>query len=378
MRTVSLTIYNTFLYRTLYQSNLPNIIIFLIFVLLAIVIGQIFPSLLKFILYISDRQQEKNLYNLIFKPIRTSIKLCSTLILIYCSNLLWLKEYQAMYQFLEPLVGLVALIAIAWIISRILTQSIRVYGIRLLRQSGLVVNEILLTVETLANIAIGFITVVIYAEVHNFPWLSLFAGISLGGAAIGLAASKTADDFLGTILLYLDPRFFPGEYIRLPVSNNGRAEEVFGRIESIGWRSSSIRIAGKNTLYIVSNAVLARDEIENVSRGKKVMVLIYLDFMKQLPEREQALIEQVIVESTEKLFGIAPDSTNVNFTQQLDRDLTRAMVNFSILGSTENSIELRKKILESTREEISAKLRNFGIEFVAQEPNIYVEAPITI
>ncbi|MGK7892283.1 MAG: mechanosensitive ion channel domain-containing protein, partial [Xenococcus sp. (in: cyanobacteria)] len=267
MRTVSLTIYNTFLYRTLYQSNLPNIIIFLIFVLLAIVIGQIIPSLLKFILYLSDRQQEKNLYNLIFKPIRTSIKLCSTLLLIYWSTLLWLREYQAIYQFLEPLIGLIALIAIAWIISRILTQLIQIYGIKLLRQSGLVVNEILLTVETLANIAIGFITVVIYAEVHNFPWLSLFAGISLGGAAIGLAASKTADDFLGTILLYLDRRFLPGEYIRLPKLNSGRAEEIFGRIESIGWRSTTIRIAGKNTLYIVSNAVLARDEIENVSRG---------------------------------------------------------------------------------------------------------------
>ena len=128
----------------------------------------------------------------------------------------------------------------------------------------------------------------------------------------------------------------------------------------------------------MSNSILARDELENVSRGKKVMVLIYLDFMKQLPEREQALIQQVIVESTEKLFGIAPDSTKVNFTQQLDLDLTRAMVNFSILGSTENSIELRKNILESTYEEISEKLRNFGIKFVAQEPNIYVEAPITI
>ena len=100
--------------------------------------------------------------------------------------------------------------------------------------------------------------------------------------------------------------------------------------------------------------------------------------MNKLQEREQALIKQVIIESTEKLFGIAPDSTKVNFTQQLDHDLTRAMVNFSILGSTENSIELRKNILESTYEEISAKLRNFGIEFVAQEPNIYVEAPITI
>ena len=367
-----------FLYRTLYQSGLPNNIIFLIFVLLAIVIGQIVPSLLRLIIYLGDRQQQKNLYNLIFKPIRTSIKLCSSLILIYWSTLLWLKEYQEIYQFLEPLIGFVALIAMAWIISRILTQLMHVYGIKLLRQSGLVVNEMLLVFETSANIVLGFITVIVYAETRNFSWVSLLAGISLGGAALGLALSNIVDDCFGTILLYLDRRFFPGEYVRLPASNNGRAEEIFGRIESIGWRSSTIRIAGKNTLYILSNSILARDELENVSRGKKVMVLIYLDFMRKLKEREQALIKQVIIESTEKLFGIAPNSTNVNFTQQLDRDLTRAMVNYSILGSTENSIELRKNILESTYEEISKKLRDFGIEFVAQEPNIYVEAPITI
>ncbi len=368
----------TFLYRTLYQSNLPNNIIFLISVLLAIVIGQIVPSLLKFILYLGDRQKKKNLYALIFKPVRASIKICSTLIFIYWSTLLWLKEYQELYEFLEPLIGFIALIAIAWMSSRLLGQLIRVYGIKLMRQSGLVVNEMLLAFETLANIAIGFIVIVIYAETRNFSWVSLLAGISLGGAALGLALSNSVNDFFGTILLYLDRRFLPGEYIRLPALNSGRAEEIFGRVESIGWRSTTIRIAGKNTLYIMSNSILARDELENVSRGKKIMVLIYLDFMNKLQEREQALIKQVIIESTEKLFGIAPDSTNVNFTQQLDHDLTRAMVNFSILGSTENSIELRKNILESTYEEISAKLINFGIKFVAQEPNIYVEAPITI
>ncbi len=367
-----------FFYRTLYQSSLPNYVIFLIFVLLAIGIGQIFPRLLRLILYLFDRQQEKNLYNLFVKPIRGSIKICSTLLLIHWANDLWLREYEASAEFLEPLIELVFWGTIAWITSRIIRQFIRVYGIRLLRQSGLVVNEMLLVFETLANIAIGFITVVIYAETLKFSWLSLFAGISLGGAAIGLAASKTADDFLGTILLYLDRRFLPGEYIRLPILNSGRAEAVFGRVESIGWRSTSIRVAGKNTLYIMSNATLARDELENVSRGKKVMVLIYLDFMRKLKEREQALIKQVIIESTEKLFGMAPNSTSVNFTQQLDHDNTRAMVTFSILGSTENSIELRKNILESTYEEISEKLRDFGIEFVAQEPNIYVEAPITI
>ena len=367
-----------FFYRTLYQSSLPNYIIFLIFVLLAIGIGQIFPSLLKLILYLFDRQQKKNLYNLFVIPIRGSIEICSSLILIYWAVEIWLQEYQTLSEFIEPLIELVFLTAIAWIISRILRQFIHVYGINLLRQSGLVVNEMLLVFEALTNIALGFVTVIIYAQIRNFSWVSLFAGISLGGAALGLAASKTADDFLGTILLYLDRRFLPGEYIRLPTLNSGRAEEIFGRVESIGWRSTTIRVAGKNTIYIVSNATLARDELENVSRGKKVMVLIYLDFISQLNEREQLLIEQVIIESTEKLFGIAPNSTNVNFTQQVNRDLPRAMVTFSILGATQNSIQLRKNILESTYEEILGKLRGFGIEFVAQEPSIYVEAPITI
>ena len=288
-----------FFYNRLEQSSLPNYVIFLIFVLLAICIGQLIPSLLKLILCLFDRQKKKNLYELFVKPIRKSIEICSSLIFIYWATGLWLKDYQGLSQFLEPLIGLVFLLAIAWIISRILTQFIRIYGIKLLRQSGLVVNEMLLVLETLANIAIGFITVVIYAEIRNFSWLSLFAGISLGGAALGLAASKTADDFLGTILLYLDRRFFPGEYIRLPTLNSGRAEEIFGRVEAIGWRSTTIRIAGKNTLYIVSNAVLARDELENVSRGKKVMVILYLDFLRKLKEREQALIEQIIIESPE-------------------------------------------------------------------------------
>ena len=64
-----------FFYRTLYQSSLPNYVIFLIFVLLAIGIGQIFPRLLELILYLFARQQQKNLYNLFVKPIRGSIEM---------------------------------------------------------------------------------------------------------------------------------------------------------------------------------------------------------------------------------------------------------------------------------------------------------------
>ena len=51
---------------------------------------------------------------------------------------------------------------------------------------------------------------------------------------------------------------------------------------------------------------------------------------------------------------------------------------FFILGSSENSIELRKQLLEIANNNFSKELKKFGIEFNLQEPNIYVDPPVTI
>lgn len=358
--------------------NIPNFLIFLFCCLLAIGIGIIIPFALKLLLPLINRRKEKNLFDLFVQPIQGSIQVCTTLLLIYWAARIWLEDYQILSGWLEALTSLIFFITSAWIISRILKQFIRVYGIRMLRNSGLNVNEILLVLETLANAIIGFIAVILYAESQNFPWVALFAGASLGGVVLGLAVSKTAEDLLGTLLLYLDNRFLPGEYIRLPAMGDGRVEEVFGRIESIGWRSTTIRIAGKNTIYITSNAILAQQEIENVSRGKRITVLLNLIFSQPLDDREKALIEEILIESTEKLYGIAANSTRVKFTQPSTDSPVKARINFTILGSSEPSIKLRKDILESACEELETRLKAFDIHFVAQEPKIYIEAPVTV
>ncbi|MCJ8278448.1 MAG: hypothetical protein MJK14_00460 [Rivularia sp. ALOHA_DT_140] len=57
---------------------------------------------------------------------------------------------------------------------------------------------------------------------------------------------------------------------------------------------------------------------------------------------------------------------------------TRARITFFILGSNQNSLELRKQLVDLANEKVSQQLNNFGIEFVMQEPNIYIEAPVTI
>ncbi len=285
-----------------------------------------------------------------------------------------MEEYRALYNFLNPLIVLAVVISIAWLASSLLQQLLRIYSIEIIRKSGLEVDELLLVFETIVNVTIGFIAAIGYAQSQSFSLTGLLAGVSIGGIAISFAASKTLEQFFGTMVLYLDRPFVPGDYIRF----SSPSGDTYGRVESIGLRSTKVRIAATGTLYIVPNNLLSDTGIENVTRGKKVMVLLYLDFSRKLIEREKALVQQVVKNSTDSVFGIDPGSTKIVVFDHETTDKSRARVTFFILGSSENSIQLRKRLLEVANQNISKELKKFGIAFYLQEPNIYVDSPITM
>lgn len=108
------------------------------------------------------------------------------------------------------------------------------------------------------------------------------------------------------------------------------------------------------------------------------MVLLYLDFVRVLEESARSLVEQVVKESTDILFGIDPGSTKIGLFDLEDRPGTRAQVTFFILGSSENSTGLRKRLLELANETISKKLLRYNIQFSIEDPTIYVDSPVTI
>ncbi|MEA5506687.1 mechanosensitive ion channel family protein [Halotia wernerae UHCC 0503] len=351
--------------------------IFLLFILISIFIGRYTPTLVRIVIRRFAPQQVASIYNNLIEPIRNLFRIAGTLILISLS-LVWIVEYTSIHRFLSLIVDLAVIVSVAWLVSRLFRQFIRVYGIELVRKLGREVDELLLVFETLANVIIGFIAIVSFAQSQQFNLIGLLTGLGIGGLAVAFAAQKTLEQLLGTIVLYLDRPFVPGEYIRLQRSQQ-IPEGLFGRVESIGIRSTKIRTSAKSTLFIIPNSILANLEIENITRGKKIMVLLYLDFLNVLHEREQALVQQVIVESTNSLFGIDPGSTSITFlNHNHQKQTTRSRVSFFILGSSENSLQLRKRLLELANEKISKKLVRDGIEFTLQEPTIYVESPITI
>lgn len=351
--------------------SLPRPIIFLIFVLLSFLIGRYTPSIVRFSIRRFSPHQVASIYDNLIDPLKGAFRVAGTSILISLS-MVWIQEpYRSLYEFFNPFVDLAVIGSVAWLASRLFRQFVRIYGIEIIRKFGREVDELLLVVETIANVMIGFIAVLAFAQSQQFNLIGLMASLGIGGLAIAFAAQKILEQLLSTIVLYLDRPFIPGDYIRL-------SDGQLGRVESIGLRSTKIRTSAKSTLFIVPNSTLISMEIENVTRAKKVMVLLYLDFQRNLDNQGEAIVKQVIAESTDSLFGIDPGSTNISITEHPMRDTSRARVTFFILGSSENSIQLRKRLLELANQTISKKLAGFGIEFSMQDPTIYVESPVTI
>ncbi|MBF2089347.1 MAG: mechanosensitive ion channel [Synechococcales cyanobacterium K44_A2020_017] len=348
----------------------------IVLVVLFVIIGRYTSRLVKLIIRRFLPRPIALRVQTLIDPITPSFSLVGTLILITLTrSLTILQPYPPLYITLEMLTELGLVAGLAWLTSRLLRQFVEMYGVDIIDRLGQGVNELLLVCETAINIVIWTFAVVFYAQNQNVNVVGLLTGVGIGGLAIAFAAQKTLEQLLGTVVLYLDSPFKPGEYIRYSTITG----EVYGRIESIGLRSTKIRTAAKNTLLIVPNSIMANLDIENITRGKKIMVLLYLDFPRVLGDREKALVQQVVVRCTNTIYGIDPGSTNIALLDEPEAGISRARVTFFILGSTENSIQIRKRLLELANERISSELKDYGIEFeMLNEPTIYVESPITL
>lgn len=358
-------------YQFFLNSSFSHFVIFLLLVVLSIFIGQHTANLIHLVLFLFFRQQTKEIYQNLIQPITNKINFGATWVMLYLSWR-WLKNQEQSFPYeLDFFIDLAFTIFLIWILSRLFKQYTKVYGVILLRKFGGETTEILLAVETIFNLLVGAIVLTIFAYQHGVPLTGLLASVSISGIALSFAAQNTLQQLFGTVILFLDQPFIQGEYIRLP-------DGTFGRVESIGLRSTKIRTAAKNTLLIVPNSKMADWQIENVTRGKKVMILTYFDFEGLLDEYEKSLVKEIISKYLQSFFGTEPDTSNIVFLQHPERNVSRARINFFILGSTQSSLELRNRVIEISEKQLSEELRSYGIIYTENEPIISVDSPITL
>jgi MscS family membrane protein len=278
-------------------------------------------------------------------------------------------------QILEVPISLGLTISVSWLASKLFKQVFDSYILEAAVRSGRKFSsELLILVKLLVNLAIIVIAVILFAQTHQINILGLIASLGIGGLAVAFAAQKILEQILGGIVLYLDRPFVVDDYIGLP-------DGTFGRVESIGLRSTKIRTSGKGTLVIVPNSSLTQVNIENYTGAKKIMSILNLIFEYEIESEELALIRKVILDSTKDIFGIDSRNTEVNFTtlfKATQKAKTQAQVTFFILGSGDVSMELRRQLLDLATQNIAHRLEEQGIQFDIEEPTLYIDAPITV
>ncbi|HBB36020.1 MAG TPA: hypothetical protein DDZ80_15030 [Cyanobacteria bacterium UBA8803] len=317
--------------------------------------------------------QVTEVYQQVVKPYDGLLRLVISLFI--ADLLLLLISHNGELRLIEIPLGLTVAITGSWLGNRLFKQFFDVYLLDAAIKSGRQLNsELLILSKFIANSLIVVIAIIVFAQTHQINILGLVASLGIGGLAVAFAAQKTLEQLLGGIVIYLDRPFVADDYIGLP-------DGTFGRVESIGLRSTKIRTSGKGTLVVVPNSSLTQVSIENFTGAKKVMALIYLNFYQPISSEDRAFIKQVIMESSTDIFGIDTQSTEVSFRDLVGKNelvKTQAQIIFFILGSGEVSMDLRRQLLYMASQNITQKLEEYGIKFHIEEPTIYVDSPITI
>ena len=132
-------------------------------------------------------------------------------------------------------------------------------------------------------ILLGALTILSTLEVNIS---SLLAGFGIGGIAIGLAAKDSLSNFFGSLSLLIDRPFNVGDWIIV-------GDKINGDVESIGFRSTTIRTWPK-TLISIPNSVLANEVIDNWARMPKRRVKQTLGITYDTgPDKLEKILEEM-------------------------------------------------------------------------------------
>lgn len=277
----------------------------------------------------------------------------------------------------EYVLGLAVAFSICYTGFGIFGQVFEVYLLDFALRTKRVANsELLVLVKFFANTIVILIVTLVFAQTHRINLTGLLASVGLGGIALAFASQKVLEQLLWTVLLYIDRPFVTDDYIHL-------SDGTFGRVESVGWRSTKIRLSGKGTLVVIPNSMLTQMPIENLSGAQKTIAIVNVDFSRQIPEEEKALVRQIILSSTKAIYGIDHKLTEVTFHElpaanNGNSPSSQAQVTIFVLGSGEVAMELRQQLLEVARQNITKQLKDYGIGFKIEENAVNIDSPMNI
>ncbi|MGB5297539.1 MAG: mechanosensitive ion channel family protein [Thiogranum sp.] len=169
------------------------------------------------------------------------------------------------------------------------------------------------------GIVLGIVLVFYGANQIGIPLVGVLAGVGVGGLAIALAAQDSLKNLLGSLMIFMDQPYKPGERIIV--------EGHDGFVEQIGLRSTKIRML-EGALTSIPNERMASLDIENIGRRKFIRrqtnLRLAYDTQPDKIETALAIINDVLKDHE----GMQPELPPRVFFDEFNTDSLNLLVSY--------------------------------------------------
>ncbi len=180
----------------------------------------------------------------------------------------------------------------------------------------------------------------------------ILAGGAIGGVIIGLALQESLSNVFSGLLFAMDPSVRVGDHVRF-----GQGRE--GIVRQIGWRTTLIRQLDE-TLLVVPNSLISKQEIQNMSRPAPPTVVsvdcpVGYDEDLELIERIALRVAQAIQDEYPAVGGAAAPEPFVRWQAFGESGVVFRL--FLTVGSSEGQYRARSDMVKR----LHAALREAGV-----------------
>jgi MscS family membrane protein len=218
--------------------------------------------------------------------------------------------------YISRLLTLLAFMAIAWIVMRLLEiLSRRMLSVADVRQRALYSSMLPLALRV-TKIFVFVIALLATMSTWGYNTGTIWATLGVGSLAVALAAQKTLENFFGGVSVIGDRPVLVGDFCKVG--------DMMGIVEEIGLRSTRIRTLAR-TMVTVPNSQFSTMTIENFTRRDKIF------FNPKLTIRCDATSAQMnkLMESFESLLRNYPEV-----------EVGRVPIRFNAIGDYSFNVEI--------------------------------------
>ena len=177
------------------------------------------------------------------------------------------------------------IIAILWVMMGVVDFVAHRLAERMKRNGQRDAAVLLKPAATIIKILVVALALILWMNNLGYEVTALLAGLGIGGIAVALAAQKSLENLIGSIIIYTSQPVRVGDFCQFGTT--------LGTVEEIGLRATQLRTLARTVVH-VPNALFAAGEIENLTSRDKILYRTRLRLSyKDTPDQVEQVLTKI-------------------------------------------------------------------------------------